>query len=273
MDVSRLAGRGNGNVAEPPGRPQKPRVGRGFVAITAVGVALVFVFAKKPAPATPERTVSDRASAQQSASDPPAGPSAENSTHSLPEDAAAGNSGFGETPAKTSIHSVSLTETKPIIPAADKIAANQSCRAQLVGTWEQNDHGKRLLTVRADGTATIEVRPEALWRLLFGRRLEIEIEWTIEQNSLAFHTVGGKPAAQVKLVNEMYGDQRVYQIENMSTDELILLDEEGERCQPWQRIDADTVGSFPQDRSAGEASAAARRKGEMKAARGSLSYH
>ena len=127
--------------------------------------------------------------------------------------------------------------------------------------------------VRADGTATLEVRPEAPWRLLFGRRLEIEIEWTIEQQTLAFHTVGGRPAAQVKLVNEMYGNQRVYQIENMSTDELILLDEQGERCEPWQRIDADAEGSVPQDPSVEDASPAARPEGEIKAARGRLSYH
>jgi hypothetical protein len=232
------------------------------VAIAAVGVGLVLLFAKKPFPTTPGPTPSGTTSAQVSELVPQVGSSVaatsakqvgssvEGSPGSLTEGATARGSRTAEMPASDSIYSVSLTMSKPIVPADDKHDANPDLRGQLVGTWEQYDHGNRLLTIRADGTATLEVRPEAVWRLLFGRRLLIEIEWTIEQQTLAFHTVGGKPAARVKLVNEMYGNQRVYQIENVPTDELMLRDEQGEHCHPWQRIDPAAERSVSQNSSA-----------------------
>jgi hypothetical protein len=106
---------------------------------------------------------------------------------------------------------------------------------QILGEWEQLNKGKRILTVREDGTATMKVTLEGAWSYVVGEKLEFEIHWKIEGKRLLFNMVGGKPEGSMKLVTSMYGKERNHRIEKLNEDQMILVDEKDDSHDKWKR--------------------------------------
>jgi len=121
-------------------------------------------------------------------------------------------------------------------PALDPVALSR--KKQVLGIWEQFNQGRRVLTVREDGTATMKVKLEGAWSYVVGENLEFEINWNIEGSRLLFHTTGGKPEGSLKLITSMYGTERNHQIEKLTDDEMILVDEKDKSRDHWKRIEA-----------------------------------
>lgn len=107
-----------------------------------------------------------------------------------------------------------------------------------LGHWEDDYRGKRHLTVRADGTATMHVEPAGALRKLFGEKLEFQIEWMLEKGKLTMTTLAGEPKAKTQLILKLYGNQAEYTVLGVDDKHLLLLDADGKTRYAWRRAGA-----------------------------------
>lgn len=105
----------------------------------------------------------------------------------------------------------------------------------VLGDWEDDYSGKRSLTVRADGTATMVCEPSGLGATLFAPRLQFEIDWKLVDNELTFTTRSGEPKTQVDMVLNLYGRSRKHPIIELTADRMLLLDPDGTTKYDWRR--------------------------------------
>ena len=112
---------------------------------------------------------------------------------------------------------------------------DEACCALLLGDWTQQYHGKRSLTIRRDGTATLRVEPNNIGKLLFGPRVEFRIDWKVDTGRAIFSIVGGEPAEKVQLAIKMWGQHWDQPILDLSPQRLLLLDTDGETQYDWHR--------------------------------------
>ncbi len=113
---------------------------------------------------------------------------------------------------------------------------DQQYRELIVGTWQDDYKGRRTLTVRADGTATMVVEPGGLNRL-FAQQLIFDEEWSIEGGQFRQKAVGGTPETRVSLILQMMGTESIQKILELTKDRLLLLDPDGKTEYDWQQID------------------------------------
>jgi hypothetical protein len=125
---------------------------------------------------------------------------------------------------------------RPELPPADKTTPAHA--QAILGTWKQYSFGHRLLKVKDDGTATIDVKLDGFPALTIGEKFRIDIGWQIDGDELVFQTTGGEPKSSVNAVNALFGDKRVYQILEIN-DGQMLLQEGKEKKPPWDRVDAE----------------------------------
>jgi hypothetical protein len=111
-------------------------------------------------------------------------------------------------------------------------------RRKIAGTWEQQRHGHRALTVRSDGTATMSIEPAQLWRLVVGPRLTLEIVWTIQDGRLDFESVSGEPQDKFDVATRMFGRKRSYPIQDVNDEQIMLTDESDGSEEVWFRAPA-----------------------------------
>lgn len=108
-------------------------------------------------------------------------------------------------------------------------------RRLLLGDWEDDYRGKRYLTLRDDGTATMLVEPAGIGKTLFAPQLTFNIDWKVEAGRLHMKTLGGEPKGKVQFVLKMYGDHAVQPIQDLTDERLQLLDEDGVTKYNWRR--------------------------------------
>jgi len=121
--------------------------------------------------------------------------------------------------------------------AAAKADPDERLRRLAVGTWRDFYQGKRTLTLRGDGTATMVVELSGFKARLFTPRLELDIAWSIEDGKMHRRTVGGRPASKVAFVNKRAGVAVAEQILDLSEERMILLDQNGSRKYSWRRVE------------------------------------
>jgi hypothetical protein len=106
----------------------------------------------------------------------------------------------------------------------------------IIGTWADDYQGKRSLTVRPNGTATMVVEFEGWKARMFTPRLQIETTWTVADGRFNRHTVGGLPADKVEFVKKRVGDRASDKIVKVTDDRMILVDQDGETRYEWRRV-------------------------------------
>ncbi len=122
-------------------------------------------------------------------------------------------------------------------PAADAGSTNdQELRAGVVGTWQDFYHGKRTMTIRPDGTATMIVELSGWKARLFTSRLRLDLAWSVEDGKLLRRTIGGDPADKVAYVNRRVGDRCAEPILQLTGDRMVLLDQNGQQQYTWSRV-------------------------------------
>lgn len=109
-------------------------------------------------------------------------------------------------------------------------------RLELVGQWEDDYRGKRYLTLKEDGTATMIVEPAGIGKTLFAPKLIFDAEWRIEEGRLHLWTKGGEPKGKVRMVLKMFGDRAEQDILELTADRLRLRDTDGKTEYEWRRI-------------------------------------
>jgi hypothetical protein len=122
--------------------------------------------------------------------------------------------------------------------AADRSPSDAEYRARLIGTWEMERKGRRVLTVREDGTATMDVTIENRFgRMLLGERITLYLDWTIDNGILNFMTTGGEPSGKVSVLLSMYGKERSQEIITLNETTLHHPDDEPDGDDHiWTRI-------------------------------------
>ncbi len=113
---------------------------------------------------------------------------------------------------------------------------DEQYRKLVVGTWQDDFKGRRTLTVRADGTATMVVEPDGL-NALFAARLTFEEEWRIDGGQFRLKAIGGEPETRVNLILKTMGTETDQKILELTTDRLLLLDSNGKTKYDWRRME------------------------------------
>lgn len=119
--------------------------------------------------------------------------------------------------------------------APQPLSQDEQRRLSALGDWEDDYRGKRHLSLRDDGTATMVVEPDKLGQAVFAAKLQFDIEWSIEDGRLKMHTLGGEPAGKVNLILKLYGNRTHQKILELTNDQLIVLDEDGKTKYTWRR--------------------------------------
>jgi hypothetical protein len=136
----------------------------------------------------------------------------------------------------------SSTDAAPQVTPTDatsdhELSPEDAERARLiVGVWEQERFGKRQMTVKSDGTATMIMRPSGVWSTMFGERIDLEMYWSIRNGHIDYGVSGGTPAQQTETARKMWGDHWVEKIEKLSSDEMVLLDQSTSAPSGWKRV-------------------------------------
>lgn len=109
----------------------------------------------------------------------------------------------------------------------------------MLGSWEQDYYGRRVLTVREDGTATMQYYPAGVFRQkIYGEELTVEFDWTLADGVITLTSTGGSPAAKIQLATALYGKERVQPIIELTAETFQLLGVNGQEPDPaWQRVE------------------------------------
>lgn len=115
------------------------------------------------------------------------------------------------------------------------LISDERCRALILGEWHDAYQGKRQLTVRDDGTATMVVEPDGIGKTLFAAKLTFEIQWTLADGHVTLTMLDGEPKSKVQLILKLYGQEAEYKILDFNEKQMLLLDPDGTTRYDWQR--------------------------------------
>lgn len=140
----------------------------------------------------------------------------------------------------------------PLLPGAEPAPTNavptdDVCRQLVVGTWRDHYRGVRTMTVRPDGTATMQVELSGATAVLYASRLRFDMKWSIENGRLKKQTTGGSPSGKVKLILKLMGDRVDEPILALTSERLLLLDGDGKKRYDWKRLPSATPAKEPAD--------------------------
>lgn len=106
----------------------------------------------------------------------------------------------------------------------------------IVGEWQQEFYGKRTLTVKSDGSATMTIVPSGVFALGFGPKIDLTMFWSVKDGHLDYGVNGGTPADKVKLAASTWGDHWVEKIIELTETKLDLLSIDGSSHSIWERV-------------------------------------
>ena len=110
-------------------------------------------------------------------------------------------------------------------------------RKLVLGTWADEYKGKRTMTIRSDGTATMLVELDGVTSMVFASKMRFDMVWSVEGGRLQKRTIGGQPAGRVRLILAMMGDRVDEPILELTARRLLLLDADGKTKYDWRRVE------------------------------------
>ena len=99
---------------------------------------------------------------------------------------------------------------------------------RLVGCWRDGFCGQRTLTLKTDGSATMRLELDFAGRLLYGKTLEFDMRWSLNESVLNFEILTGRPVDAARSAIKLWGEAFEYRLE--------LVD--GENLHGWTSDDA-----------------------------------
>ena len=106
---------------------------------------------------------------------------------------------------------------------------------RMVGTWVCNDMFRRRIHVRADGTASMNVKLDFIASLLYGSEMDLELTWTADGDSLVYAAVSGEPKHNVDRLLSDFGRQQVYDVVEFDGDRMLLELTSDKSRHDWRR--------------------------------------
>ncbi|MDZ7616499.1 MAG: hypothetical protein U1E05_05800 [Patescibacteria group bacterium] len=115
---------------------------------------------------------------------------------------------------------------------------------RILGTWQDDHRGRRTMTVRADGTATMVCELEGLNARLFTPVLHLNLHWQLADGVMTRVIIDGEPADKVRFVVNLMGARSDEKLLLLTDGELHLLDADGQTEYRWTRV-APNAGKPP----------------------------
>ena len=159
------------------------------------------------------------------------------SSEVLPHDESAVEGNSSDAPSSDAEHPPDPSKTQPsqTEDESDDDERDARYRQLLVGTWEDDYQGKRVMEIREDGTATMDVYLEGWRAMLSADHLKFEMNWSVENGRLKKQTIGGEPKGKVNLILKTMGDRVDEPILELTNERLRLLDADGKTKYDWRR--------------------------------------
>ena len=134
--------------------------------------------------------------------------------------------------------SVQSAQPAPAVQADSSEAAPAAAgdRLLLVGTWQDDYRGRRTMTVRDDGTATMVCELEGMNARLFTPVLNLNLRWQLADGVMTRVIIDGTPPDKVQFVVNLMGARTDEKLLRLTETELHLLDPDGETEYRWTRV-------------------------------------
>jgi len=133
----------------------------------------------------------------------------------------------------------SANETVPSEGTLNETAADAEVARTLkllMGSWTRESYGTRTLTIRADGTAKMVIKPSAVYAFVFGSVINVDVKWELQDGHIDYKVTGGTPTDKVDLAKKTYGDHWHEKIDKLDGTTLILVGKEGDKYK-WTRVE------------------------------------
>ncbi len=105
-------------------------------------------------------------------------------------------------------------------PVPDSPPTSPFDSAQLVGCWRDSFYGQRTLTLKPDGSATMLLELDFAGRLLYGKTLEFDLQWSLDGSTLSFEILTGRPVEAAKSAMKLWGEAFDYRLELVDSENL-----------------------------------------------------
>lgn len=109
--------------------------------------------------------------------------------------------------------------------------------AQLVGQWKDTFFGTRTLTLHADGTAQMTLDLDFAGRLMYGKRLEFDMQWSVEGAVVTIDILDGRPAKSAKSAMNTWGNRYVYLLDCVEDHQVEMRDSDGSMNHVLRRVE------------------------------------
>ncbi len=120
-------------------------------------------------------------------------------------------------------------------PNVDAVS-DAAFRELMLGTWEDDYKGHRILTLNSDGTGIMVVELDGFAAALFAEKLTFQEEWEVADGKVTMKATGGEPAGKVRLVLSLHGDSSTQRIVEVTDDRMILVEEPSGTRFEWRRV-------------------------------------
>ncbi|MBI1312369.1 hypothetical protein GC176_13850 [bacterium] len=109
---------------------------------------------------------------------------------------------------------------------------------RMLGVWEDDYQGHRLLTLNDDGTGSMVIELGGAAASLFADRLEFHQQWAFDDDRelITMTAVGGEPQTKVNLVLRIYGKEATYKVDEVADSLLVLIDQADQKRYEWRRV-------------------------------------
>lgn len=96
--------------------------------------------------------------------------------------------------------------------------------ADILGVWVLDDGIRRIIENRPDGTATMEVQFDFFTAFRYGKRLRLDLTWTLEGELMTHEIVGGSPETGKRRLISDFGPKSYFKVINIENGEMSLVD-------------------------------------------------
>ena len=129
------------------------------------------------------------------------------------------------------------TTTKPTV----ETMPGDVTETQLVGSWQDSFFGKRTLVLNADGSAKMILELDFAGQLLYGRRLEFDMQWSLEEGKVTIDILSGRPEKSAKSAIDTWGSRYEYLLDCVKDHQIEMRDADGSMNHVLRRIPEESV--------------------------------
>jgi hypothetical protein len=120
-------------------------------------------------------------------------------------------------------------------PTASPLQTNVD-PALLVGRWQDSFFGKRTLVLNADGTAEMRLDLDFAGSLLYGKQVDFDMKWSLDQGTVTINILNGKPERAAKSLMDTWGKQHIYLLDLVESDRIEMRDKSRLASHTLQRL-------------------------------------